>query len=128
MESRLKSHADGFAHIVEGIQEKHGQERGEKQGKKPRKQTCVVAGCGPTNRLVHRIPKNYPLRGVWLQALGLQSGEVKKTSRICETHFTEGDYVPGKVPGTKCLKPAAVPRFPNLAELWNQTFLHNEAT
>ena len=130
MESRVKTSVSGYAYVAKGVPEEHGQDEGEKQGKKPRKQTCVVPGCGPTNRLVHKIPKNNPLRGIWIQALGLQSGEVKKTSRICEIHFAEGAYVPGNVPGTKCLIPGAVPCFPNGLELWNQskTFVHNAGT
>ena len=115
VESRFESSVDRYACVEDGVP----MEQGEKKGKKPRKRTCVVPGCGPTDRPVHLIPKNYPLRGIWIRALGLQSGEVKKTSRICEIHFSEGDYGPGRVPGTKCLSPAAVPCFPNLSRLLN---------
>ena len=123
----VKFHQSGHASATRGVLVEQYRDQGKKEGKKlrkGRKRTCVVPGCGPTNRKVHKIPQNNPLRGIWIQSLGLQSGEVTKSSRICEIHFTESDYVPGRVPGTKCLKPVAVPCSPNLAELWNQNFVH----
>lgn len=119
MESGLEFYVGGYKCITKGVPKEVGQEQGKKQCKKPRKNSCIVPGCGPTNLVVHRIPKNDPLRGIWIRALGLQSEEVKKTSRICEIHFSEGDYGPGKDPGTRCLSPTAVPCFPNLSRLLN---------
>ena len=52
--------------------------------KNTRKRSCVV--CGPTSGKVLKIPKNEPMRGKWLQALRLQSGDVKESSRVCESH------------------------------------------
>ena len=64
--------------------------------KKPRKNTCVV--CGPTNEKVRKIPKNDPLREMWLQALELPR-DVRKTARVCESHFADGESVPRLVIG-----------------------------
>ena len=76
-----------------------------------RKMTCVI--CGPTNPPVHRIPKNEPLRGTWIEALGLQSGDVKISSRICGIHFAAGDLNPD----TRMPKPEAIPKRHAVAEV-----------
>ena len=60
--------------------------------KKRRKETCVL--CGPTYENVHRIPKREPLRGIWIQALGLRPGGVKMSARVCAVHFVPGEDVP----------------------------------
>ena len=42
----------------------------ERSVRKARKRTCSFQGCGATSRKLHIIPKNEPLRGMWIQGSG----------------------------------------------------------
>lgn len=59
-------------------------------------QPCAVVGCKAVDWLAvkprHRVPRDEPLRSVWLQRIGLRPSDTRKALFVCGRHFVSDDY------------------------------------
>lgn len=81
---------------------------------------CAVVGCKAVDWLAgntrHRVPRDEPLRSVWLERIGLQPSDKRKTLTVCARHFAPEDYYRNPqimeklgIAGRAVLKPEAIP-------------------
>ncbi|XP_077561432.1 uncharacterized protein LOC144177721 isoform X2 [Haemaphysalis longicornis] len=81
---------------------------------------CAVVGCKAVDWLAvktrHSVPRDEPLRSVWLQRIGLRPSDKRKVLLVCGHHFSPDDYFrsPQMVeqmgfPARPVLRPQATP-------------------
>ena len=57
---------------------------------------------------MHRFPKEVIRRQQWLEALGIEEGDLPKDARVCNHHFPDGDST--KLPSLTLGKKFASPK------------------